>query len=354
MGTYRVLTYNCRGFFDRYDERKPLLHAAVRSARADVVALQEAMVNGAGLDTDMARGALGSTVAAPWTILQDASFITNIERFGAPPALPLAVALILRGIIVMMQIALRVPLLGSVVQKMPLALERLRERVGICAKRCCCGAFVDIYPLGHGSCVLLAPFFGLSTMIRPGLVAEAEEVLVLQPTGSREHMGTAIRTRVRDAQSGVALFWLVNLHLVSFTTPAGRSMRTREARRVLNWMDAVLHETDGRCVVVGDHNTLLRDEPLFGVFTTRGYVSAHRAVKGAEPASTWPTGIVAPFMDVDGAALHPEGVCLDFIWTIGEGLVAVDAGVVGAEHASDDATLYASDHVGVWAELRVG
>ena len=350
MSTVRVLTYNCRCFFDRYDERKPLLHAAVRSARADVVALQESMVNGAGLDTDIADALDG----APWTVLQDASFVTNIERHGAPPALSFAAVLILRGILAIMQIALRLPLLGSVVRKMPLAMERLRECIATGTKRCCCGAFIDIYPMGHGSCVLLAPFFGLSTLIRPGLVAEAKETLVLQPTGAREHMGTAIRTRIRDAQSGAPLFWLVNLHLVSFTTPAGRLMRAHETRRVLNWMDSVLHETDGRCVVVGDHNTLLRDEPLFGVFEKRGYLSAHRVAKGAEPASTWPTGIVAPFMDVDGAALHPKGVCLDFIWTIGEGLVALDAGVVGTDPAPDDPTLYASDHAGVWAELRVG
>tara|TARA_B110000208_G_C11730559_1_gene416253 strand:- start:223 stop:1335 length:1113 start_codon:yes stop_codon:yes gene_type:complete len=360
-GSYRVLSYNVRAFFDRYTERKPLLHATVRAVGPDVVGLQESMVNGAGLDTDMAAALRGGS-ADEWTVLQDCATATHVAVCGTPPKYGIVQGFILRFVLTMTFLLLKVPLLGRVVSSMPLALERWRERVGRASARSCC-CKLDIYPLGMHGCVCLAPFFGISSLLRPGLIAEAVDRLVLQPTTAKSasaedhHMGTALRCRVRDAQSGVTLFWFVNLHLVSWTTPAGAATRAEETRRVLAWMKPVLAEANGRCVIVGDHNTLLPDEPLLALFRDAGYASAHLVAKGSEPASTWPSGVKAPFMDLEGINLGvdgvPAGVCLDFIWTCGD-ITVVDAGIAGNACAPHDPTLYPSDHIGVWAEVRLG
>ena len=66
--------------------------------------------------------------------------------------------------------------------------------------------------------------------------------------------------------------------------------------------------------VMGDCNTLNLVENVCSVFQAAGYRSAYRDVHGCEPEKTWPSGIVAPFMDLDGIEIHPEGVCLDYIW----------------------------------------
>ena len=84
-GSYRILSYNVRAFFDRYTERKPLLHATVRAVGPDVVGLQESMVNGAGLDTDMAAALRGGS-ADEWTALQDCATATHVAVCGTPSA----------------------------------------------------------------------------------------------------------------------------------------------------------------------------------------------------------------------------------------------------------------------------
>ena len=50
----RVMTYNCRAFFDRYLERSKLLKKTMTDAAPDVLGCQEVMVNGAGMDEDLA------------------------------------------------------------------------------------------------------------------------------------------------------------------------------------------------------------------------------------------------------------------------------------------------------------
>jgi hypothetical protein len=50
----RVMTMNCRGYFDRYLQRVDLLKETMKSASPDVIGCQEVMVNGAGMDEDLA------------------------------------------------------------------------------------------------------------------------------------------------------------------------------------------------------------------------------------------------------------------------------------------------------------
>jgi hypothetical protein len=59
-------------------------------------------------------------------------------------------------------------------------------------------------------------------------------------------------------------------------------------------------------------------------------------------------------MDMDGADLHPQGVCLDFIWVKGDGAEVRSAGVAGDVPSQHDATLYPSDHIAVWADIKFG
>ena len=68
----------------------------------------------------------------------------------------------------------------------------------------------------------------------------------------------------------------------------------------------------GPLVVVGDFNA----EPVestYRVMLDAGFRSASAEANGAEPAVTWPSGIQAPGMDVDG-----EPGCLDYIWVRGQ------------------------------------
>ena len=60
------------------------------------------------------------------------------------------------------------------------------------------------------------------------------------------------------------------------------------------------------------------------------------------------------YMDMDGADLHPQGVCLDFIWVKGDGAEVRSAGVAGDVPSQHDATLYPSDHIAVWADIKFG
>lgn len=100
-------------------------------------------------------------------------------------------------------------------------------------------------------------------------------------------------------------------------------------------------------VVVGDFNA----EPVESTYAQMvdgGFRSAHAEANGAEPAVTWPSGIRAPGMDVDG-----DAGCLDYIWV--RGAIAVeDCRLAFDRPAVTDPTLYPSDHFGLAAHLRIG
>ena len=78
-----------------------------------------------------------------------------------------------------------------------------------------------------------------------------------------------------------------------------------------------------------------------------GFRSAHAEAHGVEPAVTWPSGIQAPGMDIDG-----EPGCLDYIWLHGP-LRATACRLAFDRPAADDSTLYPSDHLGLAARVEV-
>ena len=69
-----------------------------------------------------------------------------------------------------------------------------------------------------------------------------------------------------------------------------------------------------------------------------------QAANGKEPDATWPSGLVAPLMD------EGEPHCADYAYakaSPGYALRAARVELAGAAPAPSDATLFASDHVGL-------
>jgi endonuclease/exonuclease/phosphatase family metal-dependent hydrolase len=121
------------------------------------------------------------------------------------------------------------------------------------------------------------------------------------------------------------------------------SVRAEQAVAVIGWLGPIA----GPLVVVGDFNAD-PSEPAYGLMLDAGFRSASVEANGAEPAVTWPSGIQAPGMDVDG-----DPSCLDYIWV--RGAIAVDSCRLAFDRpAVDDPTLFPSDHFGLSARVRIG
>jgi endonuclease/exonuclease/phosphatase family metal-dependent hydrolase len=159
--------------------------------------------------------------------------------------------------------------------------------------------------------------------------------------GERLDLGrnrSALRVPV-TAPSGASLHFVVTHlhHLVP-----DEAVREEQAIQLVEW----LRPDANPLVVVGDFNAE-PDEPACRVMREAGFRSAHAEANGAEPASTWPSGIQAPGMDTDG-----EPGCLDYIWT--RGAISVDEAALAFDRpAVDDPTLYPSDHLGLRASIRL-
>src|SRR6185503_16483919 len=129
--------------------------------------------------------------------------------------------------------------------------------------------------------------------------------------GERLELGrnrSALRVPV-TAPSGARLdFTVTHLH----HTVEDEAARTEQATALAGWLEPIT----GPLIVVGDFNAE-PVEPTYRVMRDAGFRSAHVEANGAEPAVTWPSGIQAPGMDVDG-----DPGCLDYIWL--RGPIAVD------------------------------
>jgi endonuclease/exonuclease/phosphatase family metal-dependent hydrolase len=151
-----------------------------------------------------------------------------------------------------------------------------------------------------------------------------------------------VAQRVRVALPGGRTLWFANTHLHHL--PEDVHLRVEQARALC---DFVAHAApDDAVVVTGDFNAL-PDEASCAVMRAAGFRSAHHAVHGAEPALTWPSGIQADTMDLDG-----DRGCLDYVWVRGPVRV-VGAHVAANEPPAHDPTIYPSDHFAVVADLEV-
>ena len=121
------------------------------------------------------------------------------------------------------------------------------------------------------------------------------------------------------------------------------ALRAEQAAKLTSW----LADITWPLVVVGDFNAEPVEE-TYRQMVGAGFTSAHAAANGAEPDVTWPSGIKAPGMDLDG-----DPGCLDYIWI--RGPITVESCRLAFDRpAVHDATLYPSDHVGLSARLLVG
>jgi endonuclease/exonuclease/phosphatase family metal-dependent hydrolase len=126
--------------------------------------------------------------------------------------------------------------------------------------------------------------------------------------------------------------------------PADEALRDDQARLLLEWL-ATSPPTVGQ-ILVGDFNAE-PSEPAAERIRGAEFRSAFAEANGTDPQVTWPSGLQAPGMDTDG-----EPGCLDYIWIRG-GIRVTSARLAWDRPAVGDPTLYASDHVGLVADLEL-
>ncbi|MEO6044860.1 MAG: endonuclease/exonuclease/phosphatase family protein [Tepidiformaceae bacterium] len=177
------------------------------------------------------------------------------------------------------------------------------------------------------------PMGGCATLVAVGEVVSHEELRL--STGR-------VALRVLVALPGQRMLWFANTHL--HHVPADAGVREEQARAILAWMaDA---PAANATVVVGDFNAP-PFEPAYEAMLDGGFASAFYEVHDDEPAVTWPSGIQAETMDMDG-----DPNCLDYIWVRGE-IGVLTARVACNQPAPGDSTLYPSDHFALVAEVEV-
>jgi endonuclease/exonuclease/phosphatase family metal-dependent hydrolase len=176
------------------------------------------------------------------------------------------------------------------------------------------------------------PEYGNSVLVREPLRADDGDRLDL------DYRRSALRVPV-TLPSGRLDFVVTHLH---HEVP-DEAMRAEQAAKLTTWLEDITWPL----VVVGDFNAE-PNEPAYQHMLDAGFTSASIAANGREPDVTWPSGIKAPGMDLDG-----DPGCLDYIWV--RGAIAVESCRLAFDRpAVHDATLYPSDHLGLSARLLVG
>lgn len=131
-------------------------------------------------------------------------------------------------------------------------------------------------------------------------------------------------------------FALVNTHL--HHPMEAEEERTKQAEYLLAWMDRF---EPMPTVLSGDFNAYEGEETV-RLLKSR-FRSAHEAVHGREPEKTWPT----PVNNWDNS---PPGT-LDYIYVSPEFRI-VDAGLAFHTPSPENADLFPSDHLGLFAVLE--
>lgn len=151
---------------------------------------------------------------------------------------------------------------------------------------------------------------------------------------TRDHVALAARLLVGEAPVD---FMVTHLHPSRGTD----ALRLHQVQQLLAWIDG--RDAAAARLVCGDFNATL-DMPSAALMATR-----FRATQTAPTAFT-------PLAGVDGEVTHPDRArmdrCIDFIW-ISEALRVHDSRVCFNQPSPADATLWPSDHAGVYADLEV-
>ena len=186
--------------------------------------------------------------------------------------------------------------------------------------------------------------YGLVQQRRAGALnaVEAEGLLTRFPIIETDNLDF----RTRDMVALVARLMIGKTALDVYVTHLYMSrgedpLRLHQVKELLAWIDT---RRDGTAsIVCGDFNATL-DAPSAALMATR-----------FRPTQTAPTAFT-PLADTDGTTSHPYWPrmdrCIDFIWTSSE-IDVRDSGVCFNRPSPDDATLWPSDHAGVWADLEI-
>jgi endonuclease/exonuclease/phosphatase family metal-dependent hydrolase len=149
--------------------------------------------------------------------------------------------------------------------------------------------------------------------------------------------------RVLIALSGGATVLVAVTHLHHLEPD--EAIRDDQTRQLVDWLAAA--PPSHAQVVMGDFNAHPA-EPSAARMVGAGFRSAYAEANGSNPPVTWPSGLQAPSMDMDGTAR-----CLDYIWI--RGAVSVESARLAFDRPHpEDPTLYPSDHLGISAVLRIG
>jgi endonuclease/exonuclease/phosphatase family metal-dependent hydrolase len=120
------------------------------------------------------------------------------------------------------------------------------------------------------------------------------------------------------------------------------SLRLYQVQQLLEWMES--RRDVAMRMVCGDFNATL-DKPSAALMATR-----------FRPTQRAPTAFT-PLADSDGSVSHPDWPrmdrCIDYIW-VSEDVKIVESGVCFDAPSPGDASLWPSDHAGVWADVELG
>jgi endonuclease/exonuclease/phosphatase family metal-dependent hydrolase len=185
------------------------------------------------------------------------------------------------------------------------------------------------------------PHYRIKHVASPGKFASVHGLGTLSKLDVIEHEILDLMTHDRVAQRLVlqregVQFAIVNTHL--HHPPEAVQERVDQIEYLLSWLDR--DERRLPTIVSGDFNAYV-GEP--GVALMKGrFRSAYETIHGQEPEKTWST----PVNTYDDS---PHGT-LDYIY-VSEQFGVTEAGLAFDTPSSDDANLFPSDHLGIYAVL---
>lgn len=145
-------------------------------------------------------------------------------------------------------------------------------------------------------------------------------------------------------QENVRYLYFVNCHLHSLLEDD--YLRKTQAEMMLFWLDQVVNFERDLVIIVGDFNAK-PDSTTYKAFLDAGYTSSYAHIHGKEPDRTFPTGLIAEFMDTD-----PEGT-FDYIFAKGHGFEIKDAKLMSDLPHDTDKTIFGSDHMAIVADFEI-
>ncbi len=152
--------------------------------------------------------------------------------------------------------------------------------------------------------------------------------------------------RARDSVAQVARIevegHLVDVYVTHLYQSRGEdSLRLYQVQQLLDWINS--RDDVAARIVCGDFNATL-DMP-----------SAKLMAGAFRPTQSQPTAF-SPLQEADGSVSHPNWErfdrCIDYIWVAGP-LQVKESGLCFNTPSTTDATLWPSDHTGVWADLEI-